>query len=200
MPYDFIYDIRYRSYIFLSSFIMIAISRSHAFSIRVADTVRQFRPIEPVTTRDAGDRFRENITTSFLCHPNPIVRSLLYRAIHFRPTSNRGYPQEIENPPLPLYLVKLFAPNLLRYISRNYTNYFQMYFNAIQIFSKLFQNSTHISIAFSNNFSSQTIFLLCRDINTHINSHAFRRWLSPSSFSLSLAQFARSTVSSKADN
>lgn len=146
--------------------------------------MRQFRPIEPVTTRDAGDRFRENITTSFLCHPNPIVRSLLYRAIHFRPTSNKGYPQEIENPPLPLYLVKLFAPNLLRYISRNYTNYFQMYFNAIQIFHPHFDHIFQ-QLLLTNDFPS---------LPRYKYAHQFA-CVSPMAFALLFLSFSRAVRS-----
>lgn len=150
MPYDFICDIAVTFFFPLCTYFLSlsSQSRSHAFSIRVADTVRQFRPIEPVTTRDAGDRFRENITTSFLCHPNPIVRSLLYRAIHSRPTSNRGYPQEIENPPFTFISRKIIRS---KSVTLHFTKLYKLFPNLISSKSFTF---LIIQISFPNTFRS----------------------------------------------
>lgn len=69
---QFIYTVIFLFFDVLS-FIIIAISRSHVFSIRVVDTLRQFRPIEPVTTRDVASfsgKYYDILSMSPQFHPS----------------------------------------------------------------------------------------------------------------------------------
>lgn len=100
------------------------------------------RHTAPVSSRSnrlphaMSHRFRENITTSFLCHPNSI---LLYHVTRTQPPISNGYYlKKIANLPFYLHVVEkrkiIPSPNLLShllllffYVSQNYSNYFQIY-------------------------------------------------------------------------